>query len=119
VYVHAKAAIVDDRWLTIGSANLNERGLYNDTEANVVTQDANLARSTRLRLWAEHLECPIAEIDRDPTEVIDQVWRPRARQERERDERGEQRTSRLIELPPRSYRSGRLLSALDGLVVDG
>ena len=27
VYVHAKVAIVDDRWLTIGSANLNEHSL--------------------------------------------------------------------------------------------
>jgi phosphatidylserine/phosphatidylglycerophosphate/cardiolipin synthase-like enzyme len=24
IYVHAKIAIVDDRWLTLGSANLNE-----------------------------------------------------------------------------------------------
>jgi phosphatidylserine/phosphatidylglycerophosphate/cardiolipin synthase-like enzyme len=119
VYIHAKTAIVDDHWLTIGSANLNGRGLYNDTEANVVTHDADLARSARLRLWAEHLECPIAEIDHDPAQVIDQLWRPRARQERERAERGDPRTHRLIELPPRSYRARRLLAALDGLVVDG
>jgi Phospholipase D Active site motif len=24
VYVHAKIAVIDDRWLTVGSANLNE-----------------------------------------------------------------------------------------------
>jgi phosphatidylserine/phosphatidylglycerophosphate/cardiolipin synthase-like enzyme len=119
VYVHAKAAIVDDRWLTIGSANLNGRGLFNDTEANVVTHDASLAQSTRLRLWAEHLECPIAEVDQDPAQVIDRLWRPKARHERERAEHGKTRTSRLIEIPARSYRAERLLSALDGLVVDG
>jgi phosphatidylserine/phosphatidylglycerophosphate/cardiolipin synthase-like enzyme len=119
VYIHAKTAIVDDRWLTIGSANLNARGLFNDTEANVVTHDPSLARSTRLRLWAEHLECPIAEIDQDPARVIDRLWRPRARQERERAERGERRTARLIEVPARSYRAERLLSALDGVLVDG
>ena len=62
IYVHAKVAIVDDRWLTIGSANLNEHSLFNDTEMNVVAHDPDLARSTRLRLWAEHLE--LAE-DRD------------------------------------------------------
>jgi phosphatidylserine/phosphatidylglycerophosphate/cardiolipin synthase-like enzyme len=56
VYVHSKIGIVDDRWLTIGSANLNEHSLFNDTEANVVTCDANLARETRLRLWSEHLQ---------------------------------------------------------------
>ena len=39
VYVHAKIGIVDDRWLTIGSANLNERSLFDDSEMNVVTLD--------------------------------------------------------------------------------
>ena len=56
LYVHAKVGIVDDRWLTIGSANLNAHSLLNDTEMNVVTDDAELARATRERLWAEHLE---------------------------------------------------------------
>jgi phosphatidylserine/phosphatidylglycerophosphate/cardiolipin synthase-like enzyme len=118
VFVHAKTAIVDDRWLTIGSANLNARGLYNDTEANVVTHDRDLARQTRLRLWAEHLERPVSEIDGDPTEVIDRIWRPSAREERRRSQRGEARTQRLIELPPGSFRTKRLLGALDGVVVD-
>ena len=45
VYVHAKIGIVDDRWLTIGSANLNEHSLFNDTEMNVVTHDPELARA--------------------------------------------------------------------------
>ena len=56
LYVHAKVGIVDDRWLTVGSANLNAHSLLNDTEMNVVTDDAALARATRVRLWAEHLE---------------------------------------------------------------
>ena len=56
VYVHAKIGIVDDRWLTVGSANLNAHSLLHDTEMNVVTHDERLARETRLRLWAEHLE---------------------------------------------------------------
>jgi phosphatidylserine/phosphatidylglycerophosphate/cardiolipin synthase-like enzyme len=119
IYVHAKVAIVDDHWLTIGSANLNGRGLFNDTEANIVTHDSELARNTRLRLWAEHLERSIGEVDRDSTEVIDHVWRPKAREESERAERGEARTRRLVELPASSYRVARLLAVLDGLVVDG
>ena len=39
LYVHAKIGIVDDRWLTIGSANLNAHSLFNDSEMNVVTCD--------------------------------------------------------------------------------
>ena len=66
VYVHAKLGIVDDSWLTIGSANLNEHSLFNDTEMNLVTRDAALARQTRLRLWAEHLELPLEQGRRRP-----------------------------------------------------
>ena len=66
VYVHAKIAIVDDEWLTLGSANLNEHSLFNDTEMNIVPHDPALADETRLRLWAEHLELPIDEIPADP-----------------------------------------------------
>ena len=70
VYVHAKIGIVDDRWLTVGSANLNAHSLLHDTEMNVVTHDEELARATRLRLWAEHLE-------RDE-EVVAGARRPRS-----------------------------------------
>ncbi|HET8844978.1 MAG TPA: phospholipase D family protein [Ktedonobacteraceae bacterium] len=55
IYVHAKVALIDDLWTTIGSANLNNRGLRDDTEINVATLDPELACSLRLRLWAEHL----------------------------------------------------------------
>ena len=39
LYVHAKIGIVDDTWLTVGSATLNEHSFFNDTEMNVVTCD--------------------------------------------------------------------------------
>ncbi len=55
IYVHAKVAIVDDLWTTVGSANFNNRGMRDDTEMNVTTLDAELAQGLRLMLWAEHL----------------------------------------------------------------
>ncbi|MGZ3622621.1 MAG: phospholipase D-like domain-containing protein [Ktedonobacteraceae bacterium] len=55
IYVHAKVAIVDDLWSTVGSANLNNRGMRDDAEINVATLNAELARGLRLLLWAEHL----------------------------------------------------------------
>ncbi len=55
IYVHAKVAIIDDLWSTMGSANLNNRGMCDDTEMNVAVLDAELARGLRLMLWAEHL----------------------------------------------------------------
>ncbi|HEY6407729.1 MAG TPA: phospholipase D family protein [Ktedonobacteraceae bacterium] len=56
IYVHAKVTIVDDLWSTVGSANLNNRGMRDDTEMNVATLNAELARGLRILLWAEHLE---------------------------------------------------------------
>jgi phosphatidylserine/phosphatidylglycerophosphate/cardiolipin synthase-like enzyme len=88
LYVHAKVGIVDDRWLTIGSANLNEHSLFNDTEVNVVSCDRALARDTRLRLWAEHLERPVSEVDGEVADAVDTLWRPIAREQLERRERG-------------------------------
>lgn len=79
VYVHAKVAIVDDEWYTIGSANLNRRGLATDSEINVQVVDHASARELRLRLWAEHLHLPVRDlIDRDPIDTIDSLWPERA-----------------------------------------
>lgn len=56
VYVHAKVGIVDDRWLTVGSANLNNRGLLNDAELNIAVMDSQTASELRVALWTEHLQ---------------------------------------------------------------
>jgi len=118
IYVHAKVGIVDDAWMTIGSANLNEHSLFNDTEMNLVTHDPRLAHQTRLRLWAEHLQRPVNEVAADPTDVIDRLWKPIAQEQAERSKRGEKLTHRLSMLPGVSRRSGLLLGPLQGLLVD-
>ena len=119
LYVHAKVGIVDDAWLTIGSANLNDHSLFNDTEMNVVACDPGLARDTRLRLWSEHLECPPAAVSGDPARVVDELWRPIATEQLARRRRGDAPTHRLLELPGVSRRAKALLGPLDGLLVDG
>lgn len=119
VYVHAKVGIVDDRWLTIGSANLNEHSLLNDTEMNVVTCDAELARETRLRLWSEHTEQPIDAIDGPPAQVIDAIWRTTAAEQARLDREGLPRTHRLTLLAKVSRRTDRLEGPMRGLLVDG
>jgi phosphatidylserine/phosphatidylglycerophosphate/cardiolipin synthase-like enzyme len=105
IYVHAKVGIVDDRWLTLGSGNLASRSLFNDTEVNIVTDDAALARDTRLRLWAEHLETTVAELADDPVVVIDRLWKPRV--------------GRLAALPPAASPRNRLVGALQSVLLDG
>jgi len=119
IYVHAKIGIVDDEWLTIGSANLNEHSLFNDTEMNVVTHDARSARATRLRLWSEHLERPAGSIPADSTAAIDELWKPISREQLQRRNAGLPLTHRLMRLPNVSQRSGRALGPFSGLLVDG
>ncbi len=55
IYVHAKVAIVDDLWATVGSGNLNNRGMADDTEMNVSCLNPELAHGLRLMLQSEHL----------------------------------------------------------------
>ena len=79
IYVHAKVAIIDDEWYTVGSANLNRRGLATDTEMNVHAIDPDGARALRLRLWAEHLRAEEADlVGADPRDLVDTRWVPRA-----------------------------------------
>jgi phosphatidylserine/phosphatidylglycerophosphate/cardiolipin synthase-like enzyme len=118
LYVHAKIGIVDDRWLTIGSANLNAHSFFNDTEVNIQVADQALARGTRLRLWSEHLGLGEDEIAGDPTDVVDRLWIPIARRERDRQRTGQRREHRLRELAPSSRKLERLLGPMDAIVVD-
>jgi phosphatidylserine/phosphatidylglycerophosphate/cardiolipin synthase-like enzyme len=119
VYVHAKIGIVDDRWLTVGSANLNEHSLFNDTEVNVVTHDPEVARAVRLRLWSEHLECDTAELEDDAARIVDERWRAVAEEQHERVRRDGHGTRKLRLLPHVSRRSKGVLGPLNGFLVDG
>jgi phosphatidylserine/phosphatidylglycerophosphate/cardiolipin synthase-like enzyme len=119
LYVHAKVAVVDDRWLTVGSANLNEHSLFNDTEMNVITCDPALARKTRLDLWAEHLGQTAGDLSGDPHAVIDDLWKPIAEDQLRRHSAGEPLTHRLMRLPAVSRRTRRLVGPMRGMLVDG
>jgi phosphatidylserine/phosphatidylglycerophosphate/cardiolipin synthase-like enzyme len=58
VNVHAKMMIVDDRFITLGSANLANRSMGVDTEINLAIERASpdpVIKGWRHRLLAEHL----------------------------------------------------------------
>jgi phosphatidylserine/phosphatidylglycerophosphate/cardiolipin synthase-like enzyme len=106
VYVHAKLAIVDDRWWTVGSANLNSRGMHADAEINVSTLDPSGARMLRLRLWQEHTRPQVEEIPalNEPVAGL-KTLRARARENFERVRTGKALVGHL--LPYITHREAR------------
>jgi cardiolipin synthase len=55
-FLHAKAAVVDDDWATVGSSNIDPFSLMLAREANIVVRDAGFAQQLRhqLLLAAQH-----------------------------------------------------------------
>lgn len=49
VYVHSKVALIDERWLRVGSANLNQRSMGLDTECDLVFEARDEAQRAALR----------------------------------------------------------------------
>ncbi len=107
VYIHAKGAVIDDSWATIGSANLDGLSLdynlllsplvFGETTAtelniNVLPPTPNaitpFAVEMRRRLWAEHLGLVDSDGNLDPNhnklqpdltfEWVQKLWRPSA-----------------------------------------
>jgi phosphatidylserine/phosphatidylglycerophosphate/cardiolipin synthase-like enzyme len=56
IYVHSKIMIVDDRWITIGSANTDRDGFKDSTEFNLGMTSTTLAKQLRAKLLHEHLK---------------------------------------------------------------
>jgi cardiolipin synthase len=71
--LHAKVAVIDDRWATVGSSNLDPTSLSLNLEANVMVRDETFARHLRERL--EHLLQQRCERVRLPTPgPLRSVW---------------------------------------------
>ena len=68
IYVHAKVMIVDDAFLKIGSANMNNRSLGLDSECDLALIDDDrhraCVRAVRERLMAEHLGATEEQVPR-------------------------------------------------------
>jgi cardiolipin synthase len=73
-FLHAKVAVVDGKWLTVGSSNLDPFSLLLAREANVVAHDPQLARTLHT--------CLIEAIERGATRVDAQTYLDRGRWQR-------------------------------------
>ncbi|QIA22859.1 phospholipase D family protein [Mesorhizobium sp. AA22] len=67
IYVHAKLLVADDEFVSLGSANVNQKSMTHDSELNVGVVDADGAFVKELRkgIWSEHLAVDPSVID-DP-----------------------------------------------------
>jgi len=54
VYVHSKLMIVDDVFMTLGSANINTRSMMVDSELNICHEHMSVTQPLRERLWGIH-----------------------------------------------------------------
>ena len=54
IYIHSKLMLVDDVFMTLGSANLNQRSMAVDSEINIATIDRRVASDLRKRVWRMH-----------------------------------------------------------------
>lgn len=93
--VHAKVMVVDDLWLTVGSANINDRGFKTEGEINAVVLDKALATDLRRRLMAEHLELSVDDERLDDVDAAFDLWEEHGRLNPRRKVLGDEPLSRV------------------------
>jgi phosphatidylserine/phosphatidylglycerophosphate/cardiolipin synthase-like enzyme len=52
IYIHSKLMMADDHYMTLGSANLNQRSMAADSEINIATDNHEKVKELRQRVWA-------------------------------------------------------------------
>lgn len=75
-FLHAKVAVVDDDWATVGSSNIDPLSLLLNLEANVVVRDADFSRSLAARFEAAFAAS--AEVTGQPAAAGWRGWLRRA-----------------------------------------
>lgn len=73
-FLHAKVAVIDGHWATVGSSNLDPLSLLLAREANVVVDDPAFAQDLRARL-VQAMEHDGARVD--PAKYANRPWRQR------------------------------------------
>lgn len=54
VYIHAKLMLIDDAFMTLGSANINTRSMQTDSELNIAHHVPAITRPLREQQWAKY-----------------------------------------------------------------
>lgn len=82
-YIHSKTWVFDDEMAIIGTANVNRRGLYFDSEVAAAIFDVppllvqgrlSFAQQLRMQLWSEHLGVPLAQVRSPLVRETQMLW---------------------------------------------
>ncbi len=60
-YIHAKLMIIDDAFMTLGSANINTRSMASDSELNILHDRPEVSKPARQTLWDLHTRNQMAD----------------------------------------------------------
>jgi phosphatidylserine/phosphatidylglycerophosphate/cardiolipin synthase-like enzyme len=102
VYVHAKVALIDDVWATIGSTNIANRSFYGDTELNATWWHGPTVRALRCQLLLEHIGHDTNALD---DRAALRLYREVARENTRRRSRGDAHEGLAFALDPATYAS--------------
>lgn len=79
IYVHSKLLVVDDAFMSLGSANINRRSMHVDAELNINTDSNGTAMNLRKELFKMHTAQEdadsITQTFKNWQELMDNNWR--------------------------------------------
>jgi phosphatidylserine/phosphatidylglycerophosphate/cardiolipin synthase-like enzyme len=95
VYVHSKIMIVDDVFLTHGSANINRRSMEVDSELNICHERMDVTQPLRRHLWNIHTKGLQGAVS-DSIETAAQGWEYIISQNARREKNGDAPLASLV-----------------------
>jgi phosphatidylserine/phosphatidylglycerophosphate/cardiolipin synthase-like enzyme len=105
IYIHSKLMIIDDVFITVGSANLNQRSMSSDSEINIAATGQPYAADLRQRVFALHYGDDI-KYSGDPQDLPDvfKSWNRRMSKNQDVQQAGRQPMTGFL-LPFEDHRS--------------
>ncbi|MEW6341959.1 MAG: phospholipase D-like domain-containing protein [Pseudomonadota bacterium] len=105
IYIHSKLMIIDDAFITVGSANLSQRSMSVDSEINIAATGSLYASDLRQRVFALHYGGDI-KYSGDPKDLPDAFssWNRRMSKNQDIQQAGTQAMTGFL-LPFEDHRS--------------
>ncbi|WP_232448061.1 phospholipase D-like domain-containing protein [Burkholderia ubonensis] len=111
IYIHSKLMIIDDVFITLGSANLNQRSMAADSEINIAATGKKYAAKLREDIFKLHSDGQISGSG-DPSQVpeVFNAWEALMDENNELRKKGEEPLNGFL-LPFEDHRSTTTMHA--------